>query len=229
MGWAPDEAIGRKLMISEGEGTVVGVVQDFNNLALQEDIMPCIMTNWAAFQEQGFVKLHANGSQTAAVLGAVEKVWRDLFPEHIFKYSFLTDAMARAYTMENLVLNGFSIFSLLSIAIGAMGLLGMISFMTVRKTKEVGIRKVLGASIQQIVVLFSKEFAWMVLVAFIIASPLAYMVMSRWLQDFAYRISLTWWMFALGGGLALFIAMAIVFFQSVKAAFANPIDSLRNE
>jgi len=137
--------------------------------------------------------------------------------------------MQREYMLERLVLNGFSILSLLSIVIGAMGLLGMISFMTARKSKEVGIRKVLGASVRQIVVLFSKEFVWMVVVAFVIASPLVYVGMSRWLQDFAYRIALSWWMFALGGGLALFIAIATVFFQTIKAAAANPVDSLRSE
>lgn len=229
MGWTPEDAIGRKLTINEGEATIVGVVQDFHNKALQEDISPCIMINWSLFQEQGFIKMNTSSSYTADVLDGVEKVWKGLFPEKIYKFSFITDAMQREYTLENIVLSGFSIFSMLSIFIGAMGLLGMISFMTARKTKEVGIRKVLGASVQQIVILFSKEFVLLVSIAFVIASPLVYMGMSQWLQDFANRIDLSWWMFALGGGFALVMALATVFFQSAKAAVANPVDCLRNE
>lgn len=229
MGWSPEEAVGRKLAINEGEATVVGVVQDFHNNALQNQISPCIMINWSAFQGQAFVKLRKGVDHTSNTLGAIEETWQTIFPEKIYRYSFLTDSMQREYTLENLVLNGFFIFSVLSVLIGAMGLLGMISFMTARKTKEVGIRKVLGASVQQIILLFSKEFIWLVGIAFIIASPLVYLGMSQWLADFAYRISLSWWMFALGGGLALLIAMTTIFFQSARAAIANPVNSLRSE
>jgi ABC-type antimicrobial peptide transport system permease subunit len=229
MGWTPEEAIGQRLTVNEGEATVVGVVKDFHNNTLQQEITPCVMMNWAAFQEVAFVKLSASGGDQATVLADVEKTWRDLFPDKIYKYSFLTDAMQRAYTLETIVLRGFSIFSLISILIGAMGLLGMISFMTARKTKEVGIRKVLGASVQQIVILFSREFVWLVGIGFLIASPLVYLGMSRWLQDFAYRIALSWWMFALGGTTAVLLAIATVFVQSARAAMANPVKSLRSE
>jgi ABC-type lipoprotein release transport system permease subunit len=227
MGWTPEEAIGRRLVINEGEATVVGVVRDFHNSSLQEQISPCVMINWSAFQEQCFVKLNAGaGSST---LEAIEDTWQETFPTQLYKYDFLTDSMLREYTLERTVLTGFSIFSFLSIVIGAMGLLGMISFMTSRKTKEVGIRKILGASVKQIVVLFSKEFVWLVGVAFVITVPLVYAGMSRWLSGFAYRIDLSWWMFVAGGGLALLIAVVTVFFQSARAAVANPIDSLRSE
>ncbi|MGC3943389.1 MAG: ABC transporter permease [Chryseolinea sp.] len=229
MGWTPEEAIGRRLMINEGEATVVGVVKDFHNNALRENITPCILINWAAFQEEAFVKLNSSGARMSESLAQIENTWRQLFPDKIYKYQFLTDEMQRNYTLETMILSGFSIFSILSIFIGAMGLLGMISFMTARKTKEVGIRKVLGASVEQIVYLFSKEFVLLVGVAFLIASPLVYVGMSRWLQDFAYAIDLSWWMFALGGLAALFIAILTVLFQSTRAAVANPVDSLRNE
>ncbi|MEJ1239505.1 ABC transporter permease [Chryseolinea sp. T2] len=229
MGWTPEDAIGRRLVINEGEATVVGVVQDFHNNTLREEITPCILINWAAFQNEGFVKLNTTAIQTSGVLAGIEKVWHELYPDAVYKYAFLTDAMQRKYTMENIILNGFSLFSILSVLIGAMGLLGMISFMTARKTKEVGIRKVLGASVEQIVVLFSKEFVVLVGVAFLIASPLVYTGMSRWLQDFAYAIDLSWWMFAVGGFSALIIAIVTVLFQSARAAVANPVDSLRSE
>lgn len=137
--------------------------------------------------------------------------------------------MQRRYTLETMILKGFSVFSLLSILIGALGLLGMISFMTARKTKEVGIRKVLGASVEQIVLLFSREFVFLVSVAFLIAAPLVYVGMSRWLQDFAFAIDLLWWMFALGRVFALLTAVVAVFFQATRAALANPVQSLRSE
>lgn len=229
MGWTPEDAIGRRLVINEGEATVVGVVKDFHNNALRENITPCILINWAAFQEEGFVKLSSSKAPMSESLSGMESTWHEMFPDKIYKYSFLTDEMQRNYTLETMILPGFSIFSVLAILIGAMGLLGMISFMTARKTKEVGVRKVLGASVQQIIYLFSKEFVILVGVSFLIASPLVYMGMSRWLRDFAYSIKLSWWMFAMGGFTALVIAILTVLFQSTRAAVANPVDALRSE
>jgi putative ABC transport system permease protein len=147
----------------------------------------------------------------------------------VYSYAFLDELIEKNYAIENLVFHGFTLFSVLAIVIGCLGLFGLMSFMTLKKTKEIGIRKVLGATVTQIVALFSKEFVGLITVAFCIAAPLAYYMIDGWLQSFVYRISLSAWMFVSGGVLALIIAMATVSYQSVKAGLANPVDSLRNE
>ena len=152
-----------------------------------------------------------------------------MYPEGVYQYSFLDDSIAENYALEQLAYEGFSIFSMLTIIIGCLGLHGLLSFVTIRKTKEVGIRKVLGASIAQIVGLFSKEFMLLVLLAFIVAAPIAWYFMKNWLQSFTYHIELSWWLFLAGALLTVCIALLTVSYQSIKAALANPIDSLRNE
>lgn len=227
--WTPEEALGRKLVINEGEATVVGVIENFHNNSLQHKISPCILMNWTALQNNVYVKLNTSAARTASTLTGIEASWKNVYPDRVYKYAFLTDAMEREYTVEQLIFNGITASALLSILIGCLGLLGMVSFMTLRKTKEVGIRKVLGAATGQIVALFSKEFVWLVLIAFVVATPLAYMGMRQWLLGFANHIELSWWMFAIAGVLAQIIALATILFQSLKAAMANPVDAIRNE
>jgi putative ABC transport system permease protein len=227
LGWTAEEALGKKLVINEGEATVVGVVKNFHNNSLQEEISPCILLNWKYFMNHAFIKL--DNKDKSETLAFVEKTWKELSPTSTYHYSFLTDEMAANYATENLVFKGFSALSFLAVAIGCMGLIGLMSFMTLNKTKEVGIRKTLGASISQIIALFSKEFIILILVAFLVATPIAYFAMSQWLQDFTYRVQLSWWMFIGGGILAVVIAGITVSYQSIMAARANPVDSLRAE
>lgn len=229
LGWTPEEALGRKIVINEGEATVVGVIEDFHNTSLQYETSACILMNWTALQDHAYIKLNTATARTAQTLAAIEHSWKKVYPDRVYKYNFVTDAMAREYTVENLVFNGITTAALLSIGIGCLGLLGMVSFMALRKTKEIGIRKVLGAATMHIVTLFSKEFVGLVLIAFAIATPVAYYGMQQWLLNFANRIELSWWIFALAGVAAQFIALATILFQSLKAAMANPVDAIKNE
>ena len=228
LGRTPTQMLGQRLIINEGEGTVVGVIKDFHNKSLQDDISPCIFLNSSWWLERVNVKLHSTANMPD-VLSFVEKQWKELYPEGVYKYSFLDDSIAQNYALEQLVYKGFSVFSILTILIGCLGLYGLLSFITLRKTKEVGIRKALGASVGQIVGMFNKEFVVLVIIAFVIAAPLAFYFMNQWLQDFTYRISLTWWMFGVGVLLTIVITLATISYQSIRAAMANPVDSLRNE
>lgn len=227
MGWSPEEALGKKLMINEGEATIVGVIEDFHNTSLQEEITPCIFMDWKEFQWSTFIRTtQANDPQT---LAAIEKTWKSFSPQGVYKFSFLSDEMDANYKTESIVYSGFTLFSFLAITIGCLGLIGLMSFMTIRRAKEVGIRKVLGASVVQIVNLFSKEFFLLIGIAFIAAAPIAYLAMQSWLSGFIYKVELQWWMFAGGGAIAMLIAGITVSAQSIKAAAANPVESLKDE
>ena len=228
LGRTPVQMLGQRLIINEGEGTVVGVVKDFHNKSLQDDISPCIFLNSSWWLERANIKLHSTANMPD-VLAFVEKQWKELYPEGVFKYTFLDESIAQNYALEELAYKGFTLFSILTIGIGCLGLYGLLSFITLRKTKEVGIRKSLGASVGQIVAMFTKEFVVLVIVAFVIAAPIAYYFMNQWLLDITYRISLSWWMFGSGVALTIVITLFTISYQSIRAARANPVDSLRNE
>jgi len=226
--WTPEQAIGQRLTINEGEGTIVGVVKDFHNESLQDDITPCLLINWKPFLGVANIKI-AKNQNMEATLAFIEKTWKARSPDGIYYYDFLDKTLARKYSLQHMVFQGFTAFALLAISIGCLGLYGLLSFMALRKTKEVGIRKVLGASVAQIVGLFSREFITLLVIAFVIAAPLAGYFMNAWLHDFAYRISLSWWMFALGMGLTVVIMLLTIAYKSIKSALANPVEALRNE
>lgn len=226
MGWTPEEAIGKRLTINEGEATIVGVVKDFQNTSLRQKLTPCVLMNWEYIQANTYVRLHR---QTPETLAAIEATWKEFAPEGVFSHLVLTDALERQYGLETMVFHGFTVFSMLSILIGCLGLFGLSSFLAIRRAKEIGIRKVMGADVAQIVAVFASEFVWMVIVGFLVAAPASYFLMKGWLEGFAHRVDLGWWMFAAGGVLALLIAIATVSFHSIRAGLANPVDSLRNE
>jgi ABC-type antimicrobial peptide transport system permease subunit len=159
----------------------------------------------------------------------IEKIYASFYPDNIFEYKFLDENIARQYAGEQRLSSLTNIFSVIAIFISCLGLYGLISFMAVQRTKEVGVRKVLGATVSDIVMLFYKEFVFLVLIAFVISAPSAWYFMSGWLNGFAYRIDLNLWTFAIAIALSLIIALVTVSFQSIKAAIANPVDSLRNE
>lgn len=229
LGLTPEQALGQRLFINEGAGVIVGVVKDFYNNSLQEEISPCIMLNWNAFLDGISIQLARVNDHPAATLKFIEQTWKEFFPGEIYQYTFLNDFLEQNYILENLVFKGFTIFSVLAVLIGCLGLYGLIRFMTVKKTKEVGIRKVLGASVTSILILFSKEFLWLVVIALALATPVAYYGMQQWLTGFVYRIDMSWWMFAAGGLLAILISLLTISYQSIKTAIANPVDSLRTE
>ncbi|WP_109436002.1 ABC transporter permease [Aquimarina sp. AU119] len=224
--WTPEEAIGKKIQINEGQATIVGVVKDYHNNSFQYEITPCIILNWEYYQNQAFIKI---GNQNYESLAMIKEVWEDTFTSSIYRYDFLDDAIEKEYVLERLVFNGFTIFSILAICIGCLGLFGLMSFITSRKTKEIGIRKVMGASILQILSFFTKEFMRLVALAFIIAVPVVYYLMNLWLEEFTYRIDISIWMLLSGGLITFIISVITCSFQSIKAALANPIHALREE
>jgi putative ABC transport system permease protein len=228
IGWTPEEAIGRQLTINEGTATIIGVVKDFHNNSLQDEITPCILINWKYFLERAHIKMQLQKS-FAGTLPIIESTWKEIYPEGIYNFMFLNDALTKNYAIEQLVYTGFTTFAALAIVIGCLGLYGLISFVAHRRTKEIGIRKVLGASVANILQLFSKEFIMLVTIAFVIAAPLSYYLMNGWLQGFAYHIELSWWIFLLGAFSTVAIALCTISFQTIKAALSNPVDSLRSE
>jgi hypothetical protein len=225
--WTPDEALGRQLIINEGKGIIVGVVKDFHNNSMQEAITPCVMMNWNAFFDNASLQLSAINSRPVETLQFIEKTWKEFFPQQIYEYTFIDDFLEQNYILENLIFDGFIVFSFIAVLIGCFGLYGLIRFMTVRRSKEVGIRKVLGASVVGIFMLFSKEFVFLVLIALVFASPIAWYAMQQWLSGFAYSVDISWWMFAGGGVLAMVIALVTISFQTVRTAVMDPVKWLR--
>ncbi|QDK77921.1 FtsX-like permease family protein [Spirosoma sp. KCTC 42546] len=226
---SPQEAIGTIMYTSKGKrkGPIVGVMKDFHNGSFRQSIPPiCIRANLGAYQA---CAIRLNTSTLRTSLPAMEKIWTATFPEFIYSYQFLDQRIANFYALDELMLTLLGVFALIAIFIGCLGLFGLVSFMVAQKTKEIGVRKVLGASVPSILWLFGQEFVRLTLVAIVIASPIAWYAMNQWLQGFTYKIDIAWWMFALSGLLALGIALLTVSFQSVKAALMNPVKSLRSE
>jgi ABC-type antimicrobial peptide transport system permease subunit len=206
---------------------VVGVLKDFNDRSLRNDLAPLLITTNSTMYSQAGIKLStANISST---LQSVKAIWKKTYPDFVYEYKFLDDKIAGFYKQESQLSQLYKIFAAIAIFLSCLGLYGLASFMAVQRIKEVGIRKVLGASAGNIVYLFSKEFILLITLAFTIATPIAWYYMHQWLQDYAYRISISWWLFAAGGIVAVIIALATISFQAVKAALANPVKSLRTE
>jgi len=205
--------------------TIVGVVRDFHYESMHQTIAPLVMF-YGQDNYQMAVRIH--GGAIATALQQVEKAWKAQ-TDIPFAYSFLNERFNKIYASERRTGELFSVFACFTILISCLGLFGLAMFTAQQRTKEIGVRKVLGASVTSVVALLSKDFLKPVLVALLIALPLAWYGMNRWLQDFAYRITIPWWVFALAGLLSVGIALLTVSFQSVKAALANPIKSLRSE
>ncbi len=227
------EAIGQKMMMTwqgqEYRFEVIGVAKDFHFESLHQPIEPL------AFQldhERNFSFLIAHaraGADLPALLGAIESVWKSLAPGEPFEYSFLDDDFQKNYRADRLLGSLIGSLTGIAIIISCLGLFGLAAFAAERRTKEIGIRKVLGASTASITTLLAKDFLTLVFIAIVIASPIAWYFMQKWLSDFAYRIDMQWWMFAGAGLAAVSIAFLTVGYQSLKAALANPVKSLRSE
>jgi putative ABC transport system permease protein len=225
-GWA--EPIGQQVKPA-GEGQVVGVIKDFHTGSLHRPINPVIL---AMKPDHPYTKVVLVRMQTTAVLetvAAIEQAWKQFFPGLPLTVSFLDEQYEALYQRESRLRNVISIFSFLAILIGALGLLGLATFATEQRTKEVGIRKVLGASVPTILLLLSKDFMRLVLWANLLAWPLAWWGMREWLQNYAYRIELNLWLFVLPSLLVLLIALLTVGLKTWRAARANPVKSLRYE
>ena len=224
---SPQEAIGKNLRVWGKTGPIVGVMKDFKLYSFRDEIIPCCVMSFA--KSYGNCAVKTDLRHVPQTLKALEQIWNDTYPDHVFEYQFLDERLAEFYELEDVMLKLIRSFSFIAIFISCLGLYGLVSFMAVQKTKEIGIRKVLGATVTNILLLFTKEFVQLILVAFVIATPLAWWAMNQWLQDFAYRIPLGAGVFGLAMVIILLIAALTVGYQSVKAALANPVKSLRTE
>jgi putative ABC transport system permease protein len=222
-----EDPAGKQLVFGESAVTIIGVVKDYHFKSLHSEIEPLVLAIVPSLYRYVFVKLDA--ADIPNTLINIESTWKSFFPDTPFEFHFLDEAYEKLYRSEQQMGTLFNSFTILAVFISCLGLFGLASFMAEKRTKEIGIRKVLGASVIGIVALLNKQFAKWVLIANVIAWPVAYYAMSRWLQGFAYRINLGIWIFALAAAIALGIAVVTVSYQSIKAALANPADSLRYE
>jgi len=213
--------------LTDKPGTIVGVVKDFHAKSLYKTIEPTyISTSRSLYQYAG---IRIDMKNRVAALAHIQKIWQSVFPDNVFEYRFLDEQIGDFYQKEDLLNKLIKSSAVIAIFISCLGLLGLISLLTLQRTKEIGIRKVLGASVTHITALLSADFLKLVLIAVAIASPVAWLMMSKYLQDFAYRIDIPLWVFGSAALMAVSIAFVTVSFQSVKAAMANPVNSLRNE
>lgn len=227
LGWKPEEAIGQKVSMSGRRGPVKAVVKDFHFASLHEAIGPLVIFPEKLYGGNMMVKL--SGNDLPSTLRFMESKWKTLAPHRPFEYQFLDEEFADMYSTEQRVGQLFSTFAFLAIFLACLGLFGLAAFTTVQRTKEIGIRKVLGATVTSIVALLSKDFLQLVLLANVLAWPLAWYAMHRWLEDFVYRINIGWWIFGIAALAVLLITLLTVSYQAIKAALANPVKSLRTE
>ena len=227
-GWKDGSfAIGKPFNMGGLAGEIIAVVNDFHFNSLQQSIMPlAIYPRDPRFSR---ITLNMDMSQAATAIPFLEKTWKKHFPSCLFDYDFMDSQLGEQYRSEQRFSKIFLYFSVLSLLIACLGLYGLIAYAASQKTKEIGIRKVLGASVNGIAIMLSGDFIKLVLIAFIIATPIAWYIMNNWLQEFAYKTDIKWWMFGAAGIGVLLLALFTVSFQAIKAAIANPVKSLRSE
>ncbi|GAB4051165.1 ABC transporter permease [Spirosoma litoris] len=225
----PQDILGKRMQyyLSSVPLPIVGVVKDFHQRSLHEVIGPCFIASLPNMYRQAGIRMA--GASSTQTLAHIRSVWQRLYPTDVFEYEFLNDQLAKFYETETTISQLVNVFALMAMVICGLGLYGLVAFTVGQRTKEIGIRKVLGASVASIVGLLSKDFLKLVLLAIALASPLAWWAMNTWLAGFAYKVDIAWWVFGLAGLFAIGIALLTVSFQSVKAALMNPVKSLRSE
>ncbi|WP_229317475.1 ABC transporter permease [Larkinella sp. C7] len=221
------DPVGQPLTFWQKPGKIIGLIEDFHFNSLHDPIKPLIIR--LANNHYGNILIRTQPGQTRQALASIEALCQKLNPTFPFTYSFVDTDYAKLYTSETVVGTLSTFFAMLAIFIACLGLFGLAAFMAEQRTKEIGVRKVLGASVASLITLLSQDFLKLVLIAIVIASPLAWVAMNRWLAGFAYKIAIEWWVFALAGLLSVGIALLTVSFQSIKAALMNPVKSLRSE
>ena len=222
-----ESPVGKWIQHGGFRGTIVGVAKDFHFQSLHSAIEPMIFSQNPDWYFVLYVKTTGENAQQA--IASTQAAFQKFYPDQVFKYEFLDEQYDDLYKSEARVSSLTGLFTGLALFISCLGLFGLAAFAAVQRTKEIGIRKVLGASVAGITALLSRDFLLLVIIAFVIASPLAYYFMQVWLTDFAYHIDIPWWIFALAAGIALLIAFLTVSVQSIKAALADPVKSLRSE
>lgn len=230
-GWTPENALDRMITRNDNQGNkatyhVIGIVKDFHFRSMHERIGPLVMTlnnGW------GWMMVKTRSAQVSGLLAAMKKSWDGFHSDMPFSYTFLDERFNETYKAEQKTGQILGTFAGLTIFVACLGLFGLATFTAEQRTKEIGVRKVLGASVAGIIALLSKDFLKLVIIALLIATPAAWWLMDRWLEEFAYKIDVTWWMFALAGVLSVLVALCTISYQSVKAALMNPVESLRSE
>ena len=230
LGWPLKEAIGKDFKYADVRGHIIGVVKDFHFESLHQSIAPMIFIK-RSLSDPGFNNLSVKiaGNNVQAAMGHLENTWKKFAPQTPFQAAFLDERFDALYKSEQKQGDIFTVFAFIAILIACLGLFGLSAFTITQRVKEIGVRKVLGASTGSIVSLLSKDFLKLVGIAAVIAFPVAWYAMHTWLQDFAYRINMPWWIFILAGIIAAIVALATISFQAVKAALSNPVKSLRSE
>jgi putative ABC transport system permease protein len=225
LGWK--NPVGKKLDMADWNGRIVGVVKDFHYTSLHRNIEPLVLA--LAPSAPTYLLVRVKPAHLSRTIHSIEAIWKNFDPKHPMDYYFLDENFAKQYRSEEKMLTVFGYFAGLTILIACLGLFGLTSFTAEQRTKEIGIRKVMGSSMSDIVILLSKDFAVLVVIAIALACPVAWYGMHYWLQDFAYRLPIQWWIFVVAGTAALVIAMLTVSFQAAKAAWLNPVKALRSE
>jgi len=228
----PQQAVGKYLDWSNKPVLIQGVVSDFNQRSLHETIKPLVLGSWSKTERQisiALVPQNESGTTWKAAISKIEKAFKEVYPKDDFDYKFVDREIAKYYDEERHISSLLMWATGLAVFISCLGLLGLVLYTTTQRTKEIGVRKVLGASVLQIVTMISKEFLLLIIIAFLIAAPLAWIGMHKWLQNFAYRTDISWWIFVLSVIVMIIIALITLGFQTIKAAMANPVKSLRSE
>jgi putative ABC transport system permease protein len=224
---SPQDAIGKTMIRGQKKWDIVGVINNYHQKSLRYPVEPTML--FPAYSTNSYISVKVDPKELPATIAAIRKTYDAFFPGNLYDYFFLDERFNEQYSNDRLFGKVFAIFAGFGIFIACLGLLGLSLFATAQRTKEIGVRKVLGASVSNIVALLSKDFIKLVIIAFVIASPVAWYIMHNWLQDFAYRIHISWWIFLGAGLLAVVIALGTISFQAIKAAVANPVKSLRSE
>ena len=231
----PASAVGKNIRADNENLPIVGVMEDFNQHSLKYGVSPMAFTGssytgrWTQFRTIHFKLNGLDTSDWSQTIAQIETIWKDLYSDSDFEYSFMDDTVKEFYESEQKTATLLQWATVLAILISCLGLLGLVMHTTERRTKEIGVRKILGASILQLNLLLSKDFLKLVLIAFVIAAPIAWYGLSYWLEGFAYKTNVSWWIFALSGLAMILLAVVIMSIKTMAAANTNPIKSLRTE
>ena len=234
IGLKPEQAPGTKLYtkfpgVPEFNREIAGVMKDFNFNSLHDEVKPLMFIYSDPQPYMANLTVATDSKNYQALLSKIEAMWQKDFPSAPFDYKFLDQEVQKQYETEITLSKIINSFTIMAILISCLGLFGLAAFSAEQRKKEIGVRKVLGASVSEVVALLSKDFLKLVVIAILIATPVAWWAMNKWLQAFVYRVEISWWMFGLAGCIAVIIAMITVSFQAIKAAIENPVKSLRTE
>lgn len=234
LGYTIDNAVGKKVYFEFQNATqsmdIIGVVKDYHFQSLHQKIKPLALSVHPLFSlPTSYLILDVKSGHYTELIATLQKAWNKINPNSPFAYSFLDQDFQNNYEKEERTSQLIQYFTFIAIVIACLGLFGLATFTAEQRVKEIGVRKVLGASVSQIVTLLSKDFMKLVVISIVLSSPVAYYLMNEWLSGFAYRIDIKWWVFAIAGGAAVLIALLTISFQAIKAALINPVESLRSE